>query len=400
MHRGRLPTALAQIRAWHPGLARASDDVIAAAPFGQDDARLVYARQNGASTWDELVTRVTAMARPAADGAGAGSGPKRVDRDDADRSDGDNAFARAFAALERRDAIAFRAAVDWTPRIVRERGTNGNSLLNLAVAIAGEHGGFVETLLAASADPNVPNDRGWTPLHQAAMKDLPALVDRLIAAGAVVTIAAHGDGGTPLAAALIWSHRASAARLASIAIVPDNLRIHAALNDVNALPGFFRGDGALTTEAKVGRGFYRVHSGFPAWTPSDRDQEVLDEALSWAARNDAVDAMAFLVAHGADVNGIAYRGTPLMHAAYHRHIAAVRWLLEHGADVNQRATFHGMETGRCTVLHLAAQTDDAELVSLLLSHGADRAIHDENYDGDAAGWARHVGASRTLGVLE
>lgn len=400
MHRGRLPTALAQIRAWHPAFARASDDVIAAAPFGQDDARLVYARQNGASTWDELMARVAAMAKPADEETAAPRGAKRRDQHGADHRDGHHAFARAFAALERRDHVAFRAVIDRTPRIVRERGTNGNSLLNLAVAIAGKDGGFVETLLAAGADPNVPNDRGWTPLHQAAMKDLPALVDRLIAAGAVMTIAAHGDGGTALAAALIWSHRASAARLASIVVVPDNLRIHAALNRVDALPRFFRTDGTLTPDAKAGRGFYRVHSGFPAWTPSDRDQEVLDEALSWAARNDAVDAMAFLVARGADVNGIAYRGTPLMHAAYHRHIAAVRWLLERGADVNQRATFHGLETGRCTALHLAAQTDDAELVSLLLSRGADRTIRDENYNGDAAGWARHVGASRTLRVLE
>ncbi len=89
-----------------------------------------------------------------------------------------------------------------------------------------------------------------------------------------------------------------------------------------------------------------------------------------------------------------------MHAAYHRHIAAVRWLLEHGADVNQRAPFHGMETGRSTVLHLAAQTDDAELVSLLLAHGADRTIRDETYNGDAAGWAAHVKADKALRVLQ
>ncbi len=370
-----MPTALAQIRAWHPSFSKSSDDAIAASPFSVDDARIVYARQNGSPDWDQFMTRVSKTAKP-------------------------TAFARAFAALDRRDIVSFRAVIDEAPAIIRERGTNGNSLLNLAVALGNGDDGFVELLLAAGADPNVPNDRGWTPLHQAAMRDLPVLVDQLLAAGAVVTISAHGDGGTPLAAALIWSHRVSAARLASVAIVPDNLRINAALNRVAELPRFFDSSGALTAAAQVGRAFCRVHSGFPAWTPSDSRQEVLDEALSWAARNDAVEAMAFVVARGADVNCIAYRGTPLMHAAYHRHIAAVRWLLEHGADVNQRAPFHGMETGRSTVLHLAAQTDDAELVSLLLAHGADRTIRDETYNGDAAGWAAHVKADKALRVLQ
>src|SRR5438128_103488 len=52
------------------------------------------------------------------------------------------------------------------------------------------------------------------------------------------------------------------------------------------------GRGALADElagtpaAGAHRAFYRPHSGFPRWQPSDDPGEILDESLSWAARND------------------------------------------------------------------------------------------------------------------
>ena len=58
-------------------------------------------------------------------------------------------------------------------------------------------------------------------------------------------------------------------------------------------------------------GFYRPHSGFPAWQPSDHSEEVRDEALAWAARNDRVEALDLLVARGAALEADVYRGTAL-----------------------------------------------------------------------------------------
>jgi hypothetical protein len=63
------------------------------------------------------------------------------------------------------------------PQLARERGTNGNTLLNLSVSIAAQTTRvaamtLVETLLTAGADVNDANGRGWTPLHQAAYSTL------------------------------------------------------------------------------------------------------------------------------------------------------------------------------------------------------------------------------------
>ncbi len=362
MQRGGLSNALAQIRAWHPAFAAASDRDIAAAAFSLDDARLVYARQNGADGWADLEAGVA-------------------------RRSAASAFGRAFAAIEAGDRTALRTLLGRHPGLVMRRGTNGNTLLNLAVSIERDDGPLVRTLLDAGADPNVPNDRGWTALHQAACTGQPALVSRLVGAGAAVTVSAHGDGGTPLAMALFWGRTPVAQRLAETAIVPDNLRVNAGLDVGDRLDRFWRADGGLDPSAGAGRGFYRPHSGFPAWRPSAAPGEIVDEALGWAARNGALASMAALVGRGANPDVTPYRGTPLMFAVFARQPAAVRWLLDRGADVNRLAPFHGRERGRVTALHLAAQTDDEDLVRLLLDRGADVAIQDETYGRDAAGWA-------------
>lgn len=375
MHRGALPNALAQIRAWHPRFSQASEAELTAAPFTLDDARLVYARQNGEASWEALRARVAALA----------SSPR--------------AFASAFAAIEKRSPERLLELLARDPGLVGQQGTNGNTLLNLAVSIEKRAGPLVTALLDAGADPNVPNDRGWTPLHQAAGTDDVALVERLLAAGATVTLSAHGDGGTPLAVALWWGQGKTAAALAELGVVPDNLRLRAALDQVAELPRFFAPDGGLTAAAGLGRGFYRPHSGFPAWSPSDDPQEILDEAFCWAARNGAVGSMELLAARDANLEVAPYRGTPLQFAVAWRKPAAARWLLEHGVDPNRFELFHGQEKGRVTALHLAAQTDDVELVRLLLEHGADRTLKDENYDSDPAGWARYKGCERTLALL-
>jgi len=375
MHRGALPNALAQIRAWHPAFADSSDDEIAAAPFTVDDARLVYARQHGRRTWDELLASVVDLVC--------------------------DSFAAAFRAMRlRHDAYAearLRGIISRDPSVVNARGTNGNTLLNLGVAAGNT--ACVCALLAAGADPNIANERGWTPLHQAAVRYSVPDIDLLLDAGASPTISAHGDGGTPLAVALLWGNTAAAARLAEVAIAPDNLRINAALGRLDRLRALVASDGTLAPAAGEGRGFYRIHSGFPTWRPSNERQEILDEALVWAARAGQIDSMEFLVARGANVNADPYRGSPLLAATGASQLDAMRWLLDHGADVNQRATFGGPSYGTVTALHVCAEGDRLEAARLLLDRGADPSIKDLVYSGDAAGWAGHNKSAQVAALL-
>ena len=87
-------------------------------------------------------------------------------------------------------------------RLANERGTNGNTLLNLAVSFASKpdwKGGAsaIEALLEAGADANDANDRGWTPLHAAAHANQPQIAGMLVAKGAALDAEAYGVVGTP-----------------------------------------------------------------------------------------------------------------------------------------------------------------------------------------------------------
>ena len=57
-----VPAALEQIRNWHPGFEKCSDEEIIKAPFTEADAQLIYAREHGFETWDDLSQRANVVA--------------------------------------------------------------------------------------------------------------------------------------------------------------------------------------------------------------------------------------------------------------------------------------------------------------------------------------------------
>jgi ankyrin repeat protein len=331
------------------------------APLTLDGARAALAREHGFASWGELIDHLSRM-------------------------DGDP-FVRAYRAVEGHDVDGLAALLDETPELVAEVGTNGNDLLGMASATCDER--LVAVLLERGADVTRGNVHGWTPLHQAAYGDLPALARMLLDAGAPVDVPARGAGGTPLVVALFWGNRATAEVLAERGVHPRNLRAAAGLGRLE-----------LAESPGADRGFYRPHSGFPEWRPSDDPQEVLDEALSWAARNDRVDALDALVARGADVAADVYRGTALAWAAACDRPAAIRRLVELGADPSQRGTFGGPGHGEgVTALHLAAQGGRIEAVRALLDAGADPTATDDLYGSTPAGWAEHAGHGSVAALL-
>ncbi len=318
------------------------------------EARLDLAQRHGFPSWNRLRRHVAALA---------------------DGTEPASPFMLAYRAVEDDDAERLAAILDAHPELIEARGTNGNDLLGMANSVE-----VARLMLDRGADPNRGNDYGWTKLHQAGYANWVSMAELMIAAGGRLDLSARGDGGTPLIAALFWGHREIAPLLG---LEPGNLRVAAGLG----LPEMIR-ELHGTQRAGAHREFYRPHGGFPAWQPSKDPQEVLDEALVWAAKSDRVDVLELLVELGARVDADPYRGTPLIWAAANGRAASVRKLVALGADPNQRTTFGGPDHGRgVTALHLAGQGGRDEAVEALLELGADPKVRDALYDSPPAGWA-------------
>ena len=108
------------------------------------------------------------------------------------------------------------------------------------------------------------------------------------------------------------------------------------------------------------------------------DDQVPDSPLIQAARAGSLDTIKLLLDSGADVNlpaptGDDWDATPLQHAILARQSGAVRLLLERGADPNRVAGPNAPAP-----LMLAAGDTDPAFVNLLLAHGADPTVEDEN----------------------
>ena len=330
------------------------------------DARRDLAARHGFSSWRELRRHVEAMQ--------SGDEPPTP-------------FVLAYQAIEDNDRERLVELLHRFPDLVVQRGTNGNDLLGMAGDLA-----IVSLLLERGADPNRGNDYGWTKLHQAGYGNDRELAKLMLDAGARTDLFARGEGGTPLVAALFWGHREVAPLLGR---EPANLRVAAGLGDLELIRNVVG-----TPQAGAYRGFYRPHGGFPAWQPSDDPQEVLDEALVWAAKSDRPQALQLLVELGARVDADPYRGTALTWAAANGRVDAIRTLVELGADVDQRGTFGGPSHGEgVTAIHLAAQSGQRDAVAALLELGADPLIQDKLHGGNALGWARSNGHDGLADVL-
>ena len=318
------------------------------------EARRDLARRHGFPTWGRLRRHVEALR--------TGEEPATP-------------FVLAYRALEADDRAELARLLDAHPELVTARGTNGNDLLGMANSLD-----ITRLMLDRGADPNRGNDYGWTKLHSAGYGNRPELAKVMLAAGARTDLFGRGDGGTPLIAALFWGHREVVPLLG---LEPRNLRVAAGLGLVDMIQEL-----AGTPAAGAHRGFYRPHGGFPAWQPSDDPQEVLDEALVWAAKAGRVEALAPLVELGADVNADPYRGTALTWAAVNGRVGAVRALIDLGAEVDRLGTFGGPDHGAgVPAINVAAQAGQMEAVRALLDAGADPTIRDAIHGGMADGWA-------------
>jgi ankyrin repeat protein len=244
------------------------------------------------------------------------------------------------------------------------------TLAEICSAITNDHAGpadverpdLLETakqIIDAGADPSAADERGWTPLHSAGIAGHIPLARLLVEAGADGGTGAFGvTSATPLAFCLFYGHVDCARVLlgARNGRTPFDLRVAAALGDMDAVDTWLTGGRPLPNAASSGFDFAGPPQWFPPRTKAIDDQGVIDEALAWAARAGELASMQRLVDAGADVNAVPYRGTPLLWATYSDQVDAARWLIDHGANVNLRHDFGGRDHGKgATALHLAAQ---------------------------------------------
>jgi ankyrin repeat protein len=362
-YHGGMATAFELIQRHHPGFS-APDGYHPPADFTLEDALLVQARQHGFDSWPEFTTHIEALS-------------KKTAREP---------FLLAFEAIQSGDTSTLQELLDEHSWLVSARGSNGNSLLNLAQSFWRLDA--CRMLLGAGANVNQGNNYGWTPLHQAATGSNIPWIEKLLSAGGDLTLSARGEGGTPLVQALFWGNDVMAEALAKRDITPRNLRVAAGLGRLDLLSACFDAKGNLTAEAGEAREFYRPHGEFPEWSPTESRQEILDEAFTYACRNGRTQVLQFLLNHGADIEGDPYRGTGLLWATYKSHWDTMGWLINHGADINQQATFGGRNHGDgVTPLHLAVQEGALEKVRFLVERGAKPDIRDHLFNASPLGWA-------------
>jgi ankyrin repeat protein len=175
------------------------------------------------------------------------------------------------------------------------------------------------------------------PLIAACGIDNVRAITKLLDLGARI----EGNGRwSPLEEALYWGNEAAVALLLERGAVVHNLRTAAALGDMEWIARCFDDSGGLTaTAGKVASPFIKLP--IPAEIQHD-PQQIIGNALVFAAHWGRAEAVDYLLDHGAQVNlipaGFDYAGTPLHYAALGGRRAMVDQLLQRGADPALRDT--------------------------------------------------------------
>ena len=217
----------------------------------------------------------------------------------------------------------------------------------LAAATAGDEQ-RVRTLLEASPELLDATDAvGKSALHLAAEHDHEDVARLLLELGASIDAETQW-GTTPLQ----WAGTLGSAKVGQLLLdagaVP-TLYDAAGLGRIDLVRGFFEGGGPHAGAA--GPGHAQLPDGSWVKTPPETDPSaIVSEAFYLACRNGNIDIARMLLARGAQIDHRGFFGAPGLHwAAINGHGALVRWLLDEGADP---------------------------------------AVHDIEFDSDAAGWAR------------
>ena len=305
----------------------------------------------------------------------------------------ENLDHEAVTLIESLEVSAFEHGfVDWRAMELRlreiQQGTYDERSIDFFHQV--EEANLDAVVQHLNAEPQLVNAIATTQKSALHSVGSAEMADFLLDHGADPQIETMLPGGTALIHAIIWGWPDVAHTIAKRDRTPDNLRVAAGLNDLEAIDAAFDNSGSLTISAKAHRAYYRPNYGWFPWKSSAVDQEVLDEALILAATNGNLEAAGALVKRGAQIDGKAYETTPLLRATFRNRIEMVDWLLDQGADPDITGWLGGHAKG-VTAFHLAAADGQREIIELLKRVGADPSVTDDLYNGTPASWARFHG---------
>jgi hypothetical protein len=217
---------------------------------------------------------------------------------------------------------------------------------------AGNEYAIARALIAAGADPEAEHG---LPLTGAVSFGAFGVVKALLDSG--VRVDGFDRDGLPLAYALHFGWTDIAELLSERGATLD-LRFAAGLGRIEAVRAWFKPDGSLQPGAGALADAYGERAkvrGAPPFCCERTRENILSQALCFAAIHGRLEVADFLLSQGADINAIV----PALDS-------------------------------QATVLHQAASgKDGAPMIRLLLARGANPHIRDRNYHATPADWARY-----------
>ena len=275
-----------------------------------------------------------------------------------ERSDADHpSFYDAVAAFDGGDAATLKQLLADSPELAFATGFHDSTYEHPALRGAGlihlvpgypqraklpdNALDLAEVLLEAGADVNAVTPDSVTTLELFVDAEQPGwqgideqLLSRLFDAGADAN---HKNGFLLWKMLIRGGPRPERARLLAAAGARVDLRMAAGLNDSARVRQFFTDSGSLTADAGTA---YRIPPPDAVGDGGLSDQEILDEALSFAAINGALAAVEVLLSRGADINAMPANflwsgdaGRSALHQTVDLCLPGMaRFLLDHGAD--------------------------------------------------------------------
>lgn len=223
---------------------------------------------------------------------------------------------------------------------------------------------LVERLLSSGDDPNQIDESKKLPIILAAKENNPEIVNLLLKHGADVN-QEDGTGQIALAAAAFLG------RTVMIQLLLDN---GADIDASSALGGTALYWACCGGDLDIVR--LLVETGCDINKATDDGQSPLGRAASGIYSPRALSIVHFLIEHGANVNHADMAGrTALMNCAFGGQLDIAKCLLEKGADPKLRSKHNE------TAVNYAckAQSENPELLNLLLESGSDYDSIDELY---------------------